>query len=177
MIQENELMMKLKKSKNIMDKSDSIPRNVNDVNGYQINESSHYNEPTREIPTTKLDYTPDAVMRSNLPESIKQVMINKPITKQIPNLNNGLSAETVNRFVNENKEVFQQKIPSYHNTTNQQLTLDSIVTILQPIVENSVRKVLAEMKNEDIFSNLNEELVLKVGDSIFKGKILGHKKK
>jgi hypothetical protein len=46
-----------------------------------------------------------------------------------------------------------------------------------PIIENVVRKVMDEKLNQILAAqqtqSVNENLVLKVGDSIFKGKITG----
>ena len=51
------------------------------------------------------------------------------------------------------------------------------MTTLATIVENTVRKVLDEKLNQILTAQqtqtINENLVLKVGDSVFKGKITG----
>ena len=51
---------------------------------------------------------------------------------------------------------------------------------MSPIIENTIRKVfdekLTQLLTAKDTTSLNENLVLKVGDSIFKGKITGVKK-
>lgn len=60
----------------------------------------------------------------------------------------------------------------------QQVTSSNIdMTAIATLIENTVRKVMDEKLNQILTaqqtSTINENLVLKVGDSIFKGKITG----
>lgn len=68
------------------------------------------------------------------------------------------------------KKTAQTK-PTQTSSTNMDMNM------LATLVENTVRKVLDEKLNQILTAqqtqSINENLVLKVGDSIFKGKITG----
>jgi hypothetical protein len=59
----------------------------------------------------------------------------------------------------------------------QQVTSNIDMNAIAVLIENTVRKVMDEKLNQILTasqtSSINENLVLKVGDSIFKGKITG----
>jgi hypothetical protein len=77
------------------------------------------------------------------------------------------------------KQITEQSQPEryVHTNTNTNTNFNDIITTLTPIIENTIRKVLDEKLNQILTaqqtSSINENLVLKVGDSIFKGKITG----
>jgi hypothetical protein len=62
-------------------------------------------------------------------------------------------------------------------SSGQQTNTSDLISSLTPIIENVVRKVMDEKLNQILAAqqtqSVNENLVLKVGDSIFKGKITG----
>jgi hypothetical protein len=62
-------------------------------------------------------------------------------------------------------------------STNASFNTSDLISTLTPIIENVVRKVMDEKLNQILSASqtqsMNENLVLKVGDSIFKGKITG----
>ena len=65
----------------------------------------------------------------------------------------------------------QQKQPASIGSTN--IDMNAIAVL----IENTVRKVMDEKLNQILTAqqttSINENLVLKVGDSVFKGKITG----
>lgn len=127
--------------------------------------------------------TPEKVNSSRLPDNIKKAMIEHPIP-QIT-LNDGLDME----FVNRTKQLMEKEgvdiRPSSSKQTSSKQTKDFGYPAqineskLEKLIENAVRKVLDEKLNQILaaqqLATLNENLVLKVGDSIFQGKITGVK--
>jgi hypothetical protein len=65
------------------------------------------------------------------------------------------------------------KKPETKSVSTQSIDMNTIAVL----IENTVRKVMDEKLNQILTaqqtSTINENLVLKVGDSIFKGKITG----
>ena len=190
-ISEGSLMEKLVTAKKLIDMTDSQPNKSNK----SLNESS-YNIPNYEVPTYEPNYDIDdekeeppqlsaheRVLQSRLPENIKKAMIEKPINH--PGLNETLDMS----FVNRTKKLMEQegvinKKPTSRGAPSKNLTNSSLVKTLTPIIENIIKKTLdkiVEQKLEKILLaqesvNINENLVLKVGKSIFKGKITEVKK-
>jgi hypothetical protein len=80
----------------------------------------------------------------------------------------GVSTKSTTRTPQRNLPVQRQS----NSGSNSEL-----VTLLTPIIENVVRKVMDEKLNQILTAQatttINENLVLKVGDSVFKGKITG----
>jgi hypothetical protein len=81
-------------------------------------------------------------------------------------------------FVKGAKRLMEQegvsnKTKSTSNTNTNNIDMSSFAVL----IENTIRKVLDEKLNQILSahqtSTINENLVLKVGDSIFKGKITG----
>ena len=100
-------------------------------------------------------------------------MIDNPIP-QI-SLNESLDMD----FVKGAKRLMEQEGLSKKTTTpTRQQPVQSIdMNAIAVLIENTVRKVMDEKLNQILTaqqtSTINENLVLKVGDSIFKGKITG----
>jgi hypothetical protein len=178
-ISENDLMMKLVNAKKVMNKVD----NGNYQTG-NINESMLFSDPqelmnsqTTQPSTTRSKGLPSVqkIQESKLPDAIKQAMIDNPIP-QI-SLNETLDMD----FVKGAKRLMEQegltKKPTTQtrtqNTTVQNIDMNAIAVL----IENTVRKVMDEKLNQILTAqqtaSINENLVLKVGDSIFKGKITG----
>jgi hypothetical protein len=176
-ITENDLMMKLVNAKKVMNKVD----NGNYQTG-NINESMLFSDPeqlmsseTTKPTTTRPMGLPSAqkIHDSKLPDAIKQAMIDNPI-QQI-SLNETLDMD----FIKGAKRLMEQEGLTKKPTTQakstpvQNIDMNSIAVL----IENVVRKVMDEKLNQILTaqqtSTINENLVLKVGDSIFKGKITG----
>lgn len=178
-ISENDLMMKLVQAKKVMNKVDG----GNFERGH-INESALLSSPEElmqnEIPSTSVKRpvgTPsvDKINNSKLPDAIKKAMIENPIP-QI-SLTDTLDMD----FVKGAKRLMEQEGVSSKKTTSQPRqstpTTNIDMNAIAVLIENTVRKVLDEKLNQILTAqqtaSINENLVLKVGDSIFKGKITG----
>ena len=153
-----------------------------DIDNIDIDDINIDNTINQNIP--KIDTslaTIDKITQSKLPDAIKQAMIEHPIP-QI-SLNDSLDISITERSKKimekeglisptKSKIIYNQKNSGYSTSLNE--------SKLQNLIENAVRKVLDEKLNQILsaqqLSSINENLVLKVGDSIFQGKITAVKK-
>jgi hypothetical protein len=179
-ISENDLMSKLVSSKKIMQKIDSNSYEKGFINENALNQDVENYVPNNNIQQPKRNNNIsniDKINNSNLPDVIKRAMIENPI-EQI-SLNDGLNmniVEGAKRLMElDNSKIKNTNIKKspVSVTRSKEVDLNSLV----PIIENVVRKVMDEKLNQILSTyqttTLNETLVLKVGDSIFKGKITG----
>ncbi len=179
-ISSNDLMQKLVNAKKVMNKVDD-----GNFERGNIDESILFSDPSElmesQLPkqNTKSMSNPstDKIQNSKLPEAIKRAMIEHPI-EQIPSisLNETLDMD----FVKGAKRLMEQEgVSSKKSQTQQRQTVTSNIDMnaIAVLIENTVRKVMDEKLNQILTaqttSSINENLVLKVGDSIFKGKITG----
>ena len=119
------------------------------------------------------------IMESKLPEAIKRAMIDNPIS-QI-----ALTDSLDMNFVEKTRRLMESEGVSKKPSTQKQNTVqyesNDLIQQLTPIIENIVRKTIDDVMDRKLTQiltaqqtmSLNENLVLKVGDSIFKGKITG----
>lgn len=186
-ISPQDLMSKLVQAKKVMNKVDG----GNYERGH-VNESVLRSNPedfmgempmeqmpvanTRPVNTGEVNVT--KIQNSKLPDAIKKAMIENPIA-QI-SLNDTLDMDFLKgakRLMEQEgvatKSSGKQPQPKYVQAPAAQVDM----TALAALVENTVRKVMDEKLNQILTaqttSSINENLVLKVGDSIFKGKITG----
>jgi len=108
-------------------------------------------------------------------------MINKPI-QQISLNNNKLDIFENAKNIIEKSGLKKQKPDSIRKENkNTQSTVPVDYKSLSTLIENIVRKVfdekINELQNKNNSLDINENLVLKVGDSIFSGNITKVKKK
>jgi hypothetical protein len=174
-ISSNDLMKKLVQAKKVMNKVDS-----GNYEKGNVDENILRSSPENLIENTKAPTQPsnmnrnppsiDKIQNSKLPDAIKKAMIENPIP-QI-SLNDTIDMD----FVKGAKRLMEQegvsnKTKSTSNTNNIDMSSFAV------LIENTIRKVLDEKLNQILSahqtSTINENLVLKVGDSIFKGKITG----
>lgn len=196
-ITQNELMEKLAKASKIMKKVDNgnyqkgyINENDYDFsdNQYEPQSQQFINQPNINLPIVNESNTLslnnsglpniEKINNTKLPDAIKQAMIERPIQQISMN-------ETVDMsFVKGAKRLIEQensqskKIPQPQRQNTQSNNGGNIdINLITSIVENTVRKVMDEKLNQLLAAQqtttINETLVLKVGDSIFKGKITG----
>ena len=116
----------------------------------------------------------DKINSSKLPDAIKRAMIENPIP-QI-SLNDTLDMD----FIKGAKRLMEQEGVSTRPSAQPKQTIvnnNIDMNAIAVLIENTVRKVMDEKLNQILTasttSSINENLVLKVGDSIFKGKITG----
>ena len=181
-ISSNDLMRKLVQSKKVMDKVETGEYETGNVNEEilrsnpedLINNNTIQNVSSRPVGVPNLD----KINNSKLPDVIKKAMIDNPIP-QI-SLSESLDMDFVKgaRKLME-REGLISKTPKKQTQTRQEgLTTESIdMNTITVLIENTIRKVLDEKLNQILTAqqttSINESLVLKVGDSIFKGKITG----
>jgi CxxC motif-containing protein len=181
-ISSNELMKKLVQAKKVMNKVDG----GNFERGH-VNESMLLSDPEELMKSQYGEQQPqpnqrpvngqasvDKIQNSKLPDAIKRAMIESPIP-QI-SLNDTLDMD----FVKGAKRLMEQEGVSSKKSQPQQKQSQSSnidMNAIALMIENTVRKVMDEKLNQILTasttSSINENLVLKVGDSIFKGKITG----
>ena len=183
-ISQNDLMQKLVNAKKVMNKVDggnyqrgNIDESIlmsapEDLMGEQVKQTSRTNRP---VGTPSVD----RIQQSKLPDAIKKAMIENPIQQmnQI-SLNETLDMD----FIKGAKRLMEQEGVSTKKQgvvpfSKQQPTSNIDMNSLAVLIENTVRKVMDEKLNQILSASttasINENLVLKVGDSIFKGKITG----
>jgi hypothetical protein len=176
-ISENDLMRKLVNAKKVMNKVDS--------GNYQtgnIDESVLFSDPAElmnnQQPPTQSKRavgTPsvDKIQNSKLPDAIKQAMIENPI----PQIS--LDETLDMNFIKGAKRLMEQEGVSTKSKQQKPLSSGSNIDMnaIAVLIENTVRKVMDEKLNQILTAqqtqSINENLVLKVGDSVFKGKITG----
>jgi len=187
-ISQNDLMKKLvnaKKVMNLVDGGNYERGNVDEsilfsspdelISEQQIPQQS--NRATRPVGTPNVD----KIQQSKLPDAIKRAMIESPIPQmgQI-SLNDTLDMD----FIKGAKRLMEQegvstKKQSVTPFSKQQSSGSSNIDMnaIAVLIENTVRKVMDEKLNQLLSAQqtqtISENLVLKVGDSVFKGKITG----
>ena len=178
-ISSNDLMMKLVQAKKVMNKVEtgSFERgNVNE-NVLLSSPEEYVNSTQTESPASVRPMSApsvDKIQNSKLPDAIKRAMIENPIP-QI-SLNDTLDMD----FVKGAKRLMEQEGVSSkkpQSQPKQSVGTNIDMNAIAVLIENTVRKVMDEKLNQILTaqttSSINENLVLKVGDSIFKGKITG----
>jgi hypothetical protein len=182
-ISSNELMKKLVQAKKVMNKVDG----GNFERGH-VNESVLLSDPEELMKSQYGEQQPsnqrpvngqasvDKIQNSKLPDAIKRAMIESPIP-QI-SLNDTLDMDFVKgakRLMEQEGISSKKSQPQQKQSQVQSSNIDMNAIAL--MIENTVRKVMDEKLNQILTasttSSINENLVLKVGDSIFKGKITG----
>ena len=187
-ISEDELIQRLANAKKVMsvvdDKSYTPSNNktspIDDNSAYAIADKLLGEGSTESVPVTNnLNVTnKERIEQSNLPENIKKAMMDNPIN--LP-LNESLNMS----FVEKTKKLMEKEgvdIKSKRTVLPQNNS--DLVAQLTPIIENIIRKTIDDILDKKLnqiltaqqTATINENLVLKVGNSIFKGKITGVKK-
>ena len=182
-ISQNDLMMKLVQAKKVMNKVEtgSFERGNVDESVLRTDPeelSAQYSQQPQVRQQQPQQTNVNRIMESKLPDAIKKAMIENPIP-QI-SLTDSLDIN----FVEKTKRLMESEGVSTKKTANRQQSSNNSTSNnsdLVPIIENIVRKTVTEIldaKLNQILTaqqtlSINENLVLKVGDSIFKGKITG----
>ena len=175
-ITENELMKNLVSARKIMGKVET-----GDFERGNINENvllsdpedllkSQDAAPVSKRPVGKAD--PDKINQTRLPDAIKRAMIENPMPEIT--LNEGLDMD----FVNKTRKLMEQDgaLPPKQNSTKKTVIESTqIPSNLETIIENIIRRVfdekLTQILNAQAGTTINENLAIKVGSSIFTGKI------
>jgi hypothetical protein len=178
-ISPNDLMTRLVQAKKVMNKVET----GNFEKGY-VNEQILKSNPEDLVnvqnvqPSTRpvgQNLNVDKINSSKLPDAIKRAMIESPIP-QIT-LNDNINMD----FIQGAKKLMEKEGLTKKSTQKLQENHQNYSNIdmnsLSTLIENTIRKVLDEKLNQILTAQqtatINENLVLKVGDSIFRGKITG----
>lgn len=194
----DQLLQKLMVSKAIMDKSDRInrgnaqpPININpvSVDGFDVPQAK-YNIPSdilqesqsqmpRQNPERPLKTpTVDAIKNSKLPDEIKRLMIEHPITQPQMQTTATLSDELIekaSRLMKENSNNYTPESAKAKKQTQQSPNID------YGVIRNMIKEVVEEtLKENGMISEssekANEIFSFKVGKHIFEGKVTKIKK-
>ena len=195
----NDLMQKLMVSKQIMDRHNEMDRGSSPkANPSRMSESyapQEYNETpipaTYNIPQEYMETQPsvpikppvvteDRIKNSKLPDSIKKLMMEHPISQPQsyqPTISDDI-IERAARLMNENKPITQfSNTSNTSNTKQQPQSLGITASYIKKIVRETVEEVLNE--NGLLIESTqktNELMTIKVGKHIFEGKISKIKK-
>lgn len=151
------------------------------MGGYDMMEESRPS-PTRPVSSNNLDV--NRIKNTKLPENIKKLMIEHPIQQpQQISLADSLDINFVNKArklmeqegVNINKSKGSSSRTQQTQVIHSKQDVNEIINALTPIIENTIRKIMDEKLNQLLTAqkttSINENLVVKVGDSVFSGKI------
>lgn len=189
-INENDLMRKLVNAKKVMNAVDGGTFTTGNVNTSVLLESPDVvmqnTSPSTPKNVKSSVVNEDKIRGSKLPDSIKEAMIKNPIpTMEQISLSDSLDMNFIegakklmereglskkpqqtSQYVPNNPQVQQA---TSLNEDIKSLIRETIKDTLEEIVDKKLNLILTAQQT----SSINENLVLKVGDSIFKGKITG----
>ena len=183
-------MMKLATAKKIMDKVETGSYKKGQVNEkilfsdpndllnetqdlkFNQNNNTNYNNQGNELNIEKIKNSklPDSIKRAMIENPIQQISLTETIDKKVIDGAKRLMVEDKKRdgVGNENKS---------KNLKQDNISLNQLIPLMEKIVKKTVSEILDQKLNEILIAQkstpINENLVLKVGDSIFKGKITG----
>jgi hypothetical protein len=181
-ISQNDLMMKLVQAKKVMNKVETGSFERGNVNETVLRSdpeelSAQYNQQPQVRQQEYQQSNVNRIMESKLPDAIKKAMIENPIN-QI-SLTDSLDLNFVEKTkrLMESEGVSTKKSPSKQQGSSPSYNSSDLIPIIENIVRKTVTEILDAKLNQILTAqqtlSINENLVLKVGDSIFKGKITG----
>lgn len=125
----------------------------------------------------------DKIENSRLPENIKKIMRESPIPEI--SLNDTIDSDFIRgaKRLMEEEGTISKKPRTQVQPQSKPVNQNEIINAITPIIENIVRKTVTEILDKKLDQlltaqktmSINENLVLKVGDSLFSGKITGVK--
>lgn len=190
-INENDLMRKLvnaKKVMNVVDGGNYKTGNIDPTSFTQNSDNMVFEMSQTKNVTTNVAsnvVNENKIRNSKLPDSIKEAMIKNPIpTMDNISLTDGLEMSFLEgaKKLMEREGLSKKTIPTPQKPTQltqQQLTESS--SDLRALIRETIKDTLEEIVDRKLellltaskMDSINENLVLKVGDSIFRGKITG----
>ena len=197
------LMEKLAVSKKIMDKHNGTPRTQGGSLPMVDNSNASYNIPQDmlqqppqqqqqqpNIPTPSMSNEPvteNAIKNSKLPDAIKRLMLENPITQPQSNgpaLSNDIIEGAARLMKNDStpqpNELVNTQQPLKEVSSSTSLNND-LKQMIRDVVRDTVRDVVREeLKSSGMVTEgnqkVNETLSLRVGKHVFEGKVLKVKK-
>lgn len=184
-ISQNDFMQKLVAAKKVMNKVDAGNYQKGNINENSIISNDNYDmtdnfvQPYKEVAPQNTQQR-----KPKLPDAIAKSFNERPPQNIEPFLKEELNMD----FFSGAKRLIEQESgvkskPTQHQQSNVRtqssastgLNEATLINLLTPIIENTVRKVMDEKLNQILtaqdIKSINESLVLKVGDTIFKGKL------
>ncbi len=184
-------LVNAKKLMSVVDSGDYERGNIDEsqlLSDEQMDSIYNSDESPVEEPKTKFKMVGNTIdeerfRESKLPDNIKNAMRDNPIPQIMLNdtidMDFVKSAQRMIQKENENNPRAQTR-PQKTQSSQQfsgNINTAELISSLTPIIESTIRKVLDEKLTQLLsaqkMGSINENLVLKVGDSIFKGKITG----
>lgn len=195
------LMEKLAVSKKIMEKHNTTPRANGGTLPMADNSNASYNIPQDmlqqppqqqqpNIPTPSMSNEPvteNAIKNSKLPDDIKRLMLENPITQPQSNgpaLSNDIIEGAARLMKNDStpkpNELINTQQPLKEVSSSTSLNND-LKQMIRDVVRDTVRDVVREeLKSSGMVTEgnqkVNETLSLRVGKHVFEGKVLKVKK-
>lgn len=185
---EQDLINRLMISKKIMEKSDQIGRGQTRPSTPTLEEyqpvSGNYNIPQEFLQESQQQKTyntevptEDRIMKSKLPDEIKQLMLQHPIQQPTMGVNTGVGlsedlVERASRLMNNDQPKKQKNIVNETRQT-QNISNEDIRDIIRETVEDVLREngLIAESETKS-----NEMFKFRVGQHIFEGRVTNIKK-
>jgi hypothetical protein len=195
MMDENSLMQKLVVAKKMMDIHTGTPRGsarnitMPNVESFDIPNAS-YNIPqdmlmseqavVQKQTSSSVPQTKDKILNSKLPDEIKKLMIEHPISQPAGMSGPSISDDLVNKASRLMKEnLFSEETTVPQKQTQRQTQSQNVPnnTDLKKLVKEAVREILSEsgLMTEST-SKSNDQFSFRVGQHIFEGKISKIKK-
>ena len=194
------LMEKLAVSKKIMEKHNGTPRAQGGSLPMEDNSNATYNIPQDmlqqppqqqpNIPTPSMSNEPvteNAIKNSKLPDAIKRLMLENPITQPQSNgpaLSNDI-IEGAARLMKNNSTPQPNELVNTQQPLKEVSSSTSLNNDLKQMIRDVVRDTVRDVVREELKSSgmvtegnqkVNETLSLRVGKHVFEGKVLKVKK-
>ena len=194
------LMEKLAVSKKIMEKHNTTPRANGGTLPMADNSNASYNIPQDmlqqppqqqpNIPTPSMSNEPvteNAIKNSKLPDDIKRLMLENPITQPQSNgpaLSNDI-IEGAARLMKNNSTTQPNQLVNTQQPLKEVSSSTSLNNDLKQMIRDVVRDTVRDVVREELKSSgmvtegnqkVNETLSLRVGKHVFEGKVLKVKK-
>lgn len=184
-VPKEDLMRRLVNAKKVMNKVDGgdFTKGNIDPTALQQNQSNLVSDaPKQNVRNVASNVVnEDKIRNSKLPDAIKQAMIDNPI----PTVDNISLSDNLDLSIVEGAKKLMEK-EGLSSTSQKAPTLQTQPTSnvggdLKSIIKETIKETLEEIVDRKLeliltasqTASINENLVLKVGDSIFKGKITG----
>jgi len=185
---EQDLINRLMISKKIMDKHNGIGRGNAKPQTPMVEEyqpvNATYNLPQEYLEESQTkNYktelpTEDRIMKSKLPDEIKQLMIQHPIQQPTMGVNTGVNltedlVERASRLMNTEQPIKKQRNNISENKKIQNVSNEDIRDIIRETVEDVLREngLIAESETKS-----NEVFKFRVGQHLFEGRVTNIKK-
>ncbi len=193
-INENDLMQKLVGAKKVMNKVDGKSFTTGNIDPSNfltspeelMKKNTPQEQQTSSVKTNSTPVNADKIRNSKLPKAIQEAMINNPIPQADSiSLDSSLNMSFLDgakklmekEGLTKTTQVTQQPIVQNQSIPQAVSAPHDISAIIKETIKDTLEEIVDRkldlLLNASKTASINENLVLKVGDSIFKGKITG----